>query len=90
MYKLGQLFEDGIIRLNGQEIADTIQYVNGDYVKKYRELNLALGKEILVLTGGTEKKALALDVDDQCRLLVRYEDGTEAALSYGEISTRML
>ena len=34
MYKLGQLFEDGIIRLNGQEIADTIQYVNGDYVKK--------------------------------------------------------
>ena len=63
---------------------------DGNYVKKYRELNLALGKEILVLSGGTEKKALALDVDDQCRLLVRYEDGTEAALSYGEISTRML
>lgn len=34
MYKLSQLSEDGKIYLNGKEIADTIQYVNGDYVKK--------------------------------------------------------
>ena len=34
MYKLSQLTEDGSIMLHGQKIADTILYVNGDFVKK--------------------------------------------------------
>lgn len=34
MYKLSQLTEDGTIMLHGQKIADTILYVNGDFVKK--------------------------------------------------------
>lgn len=34
MYKLSQLTEDGSIILHGQKIADTILYVNGDFVKK--------------------------------------------------------
>jgi hypothetical protein len=28
-------------------------------------------------------------VDDGCRLIVRYEDGTEEALSSGEVSVRV-
>ena len=62
----------------------------GTYVQKYRGLNFAIGKEILVSSAGSERKAAALDVDDRCRLKVRYEDGSEALLSYGEISTRIL
>ena len=34
MYKLSQLTEDGSIMLHGQKSADTILYVNGDFVKK--------------------------------------------------------
>ena len=34
MYKLSQLTEDGSIMLHGQKIADTLLYVNGDFVKK--------------------------------------------------------
>ena len=34
MYKLSQLSEDGKIMFNGNEVADTILYVNGDYVRK--------------------------------------------------------
>ncbi|WMJ78120.1 MULTISPECIES: aminotransferase class IV [unclassified Sedimentibacter] len=34
MYKLSQLTPDGSIVLNGEKIADTILYVNGEYVKK--------------------------------------------------------
>ena len=34
MYKLSQLTEDGSIMFNGQKVADTILYVNGEYVKK--------------------------------------------------------
>lgn len=34
MYKLSQLSPDGSIIFNGQKVADTILYVNGEYVKK--------------------------------------------------------
>jgi biotin-(acetyl-CoA carboxylase) ligase len=32
----------------------------------------------------------ALDIDEECRLLVRYEDGSTEALSSGEVSVRPL
>lgn len=34
MYKLSQLTKDGSIMFNGKKVADTILYVNGEYVKK--------------------------------------------------------
>ncbi len=61
---------------------------NADYVEKYRERSLVIGKEIRVISSGGERKALALDVDKECHLLVRYEDGSTERLSSGEISIR--
>lgn len=61
---------------------------SADYVEKYRERSLVIGKEIRVLSSGGERKALALDVDKECHLLVRYEDGSTERLSSGEISIR--
>ena len=60
-----------------------------DYVKKYRERSLAIGRRIRVLQPSGSRDAVALDVDDQCRLLVRYEDGQTGCLSSGEISIRL-
>ena len=34
MYKLSQVNPDGSIMLHGNKIADTILYVNGEFVKK--------------------------------------------------------
>lgn len=59
-----------------------------DYVEKYRERCFVIGKEIRVLSSHGERKALALDVDEECHLLVRYEDGSTERLSSGEISIR--
>ena len=61
---------------------------NGDYVEKYRNRSLVTGKEILILSPSGKRRAFAEDVDGQCRLLVRYEDGSREALSSGEISIR--
>lgn len=61
---------------------------NADYVEKYRERCFVIGKEIRVLSSGGERKALALDVDEECHLLVRYEDDSTERLSSGEISIR--
>lgn len=61
---------------------------SGDYVEKYRDRSLVTGKEILILSPSGKRRAFAEDVDGQCRLLVRYEDGSREALSSGEISIR--
>lgn len=59
-----------------------------DYVEKYRSRSMVIGKEIQVLFAGKSEKALATGIDENCRLLVRYEDGREESLSSGEISVR--
>ena len=62
---------------------------NSDYSKRYREKSLAIGREIRVLSSEGEKRAIAMDVDDECRLIVKYPDETIEKLSSGEISIRL-
>ena len=59
-----------------------------DFVKEYRQRCYIVGQEVDVLLGGAVQHALALSVDDRCRLVVRYADGTEEALFSGEVSIR--
>jgi BirA family biotin operon repressor/biotin-[acetyl-CoA-carboxylase] ligase len=51
----------------------------------YLGRSLAAGRRIAIRSGEGERAATVLDIDAGCRLLVRYDDGTEAALSAGEI-----
>lgn len=60
-----------------------------DYVAQYRARSLVIGKEITVLAPSGTQAAAALDVDEECRLIVRYEDGRIERLSSGEISIRL-
>ena len=55
------------------------------FLDVYRRRSIAVGREVTVLSGGWERRAFAFGLDDDFRLLVRYPDGTEQALSYGEI-----
>lgn len=55
-----------------------------DYASIYRQKSFIIGKRVII-AGATEKAAIALDVDRDCRLLVRYEDGSLAALSSAEV-----
>lgn len=56
-----------------------------DYIEEYRQRCFVLGQEILVINGESHKKATAVDIDDRCRLVVRYGDGTLQTLNSGEI-----
>ena len=63
-------------------------YAAGDpsaYLADYRRRSLVVGKDITVIIGGRETPAHAVGIDENCRLLVRYESGETAALSYGEV-----
>ncbi len=58
---------------------------HGEPAEGYLGRSLAAGMRIAVRSGEGERPAVVLDIDDACRLLVRYDDGCEAALSAGEI-----
>lgn len=60
-----------------------------NYAEKYRSRSFILGKPITVITSAGQKIATALDIDGDCRLVVRYDDGNIEALSSAEISIRV-
>lgn len=71
-----------------------------DYLEEYRARSFVIGKRIRIIPSGVSpdagedgrksdrEYAMALGIDDQCRLQVQYEDGTVELLSSGEISIR--
>lgn len=60
-----------------------------DYVENYRSRSIVIGKEITVISSDYQKKAVALDVDQDCRLIVEYENGKIEMLATGEISVKL-
>lgn len=59
------------------------------FIESYRKRSLAIGKNIMILSSSGNRNAEALDVDEDCRLVVQYEDGRIDHLSSGEISIRL-
>jgi len=59
-----------------------------DYVARYRARSATAGREILILRGGESRPAFAEGIAEDCGLQIRYPDGTEEVLYYGETSIR--
>ena len=59
------------------------------YLKEYIDRSILLGKNITVIDKDGNKPAPAISIDDECHLLVRFEDGTEKLLSSGEVSIKL-
>ncbi len=61
-------------------------------LKKYREKSNLIGHEITIndfrneQKGRPDKTARVIEIDDECRLVVEYPDGSREALSSGEVS----
>ena len=61
---------------------------DGDYATVYRSKSMVIGRPIRVISPAGTRNAYALDVDRDCRLIVRWEDGTVESLSSAEVSIR--
>jgi len=59
-----------------------------EFLTEYRKRSIVLDKDIHVVSADGTKPARALEIDDDCGLVVRYESGEIATLSSGEISIR--
>ena len=64
-------------------------FKNKEFIQEYRSRSFVIGRRIKVVAQNSERYAEALDVDDECHLIVRYDDGSEETLSTGEISIRL-
>lgn len=62
---------------------------NRQFVEEYRRRSMVIGKQVTAHWGSESRPAQVLDIDDQCRLLVRWESGETQALSCGEISVKL-
>ena len=65
------------------------EFSNGTYREKYKKRSCLLGREILVSDGIETKKATAMDIDDDCRLIVKFDDGNQKALFSGDVTIKM-
>lgn len=61
----------------------------GRFVEEYRRRSLLVDRPVTVKTSAGDRGATALGVDEECRLLVRYDNGETARLSSGDVSIRL-
>jgi BirA family biotin operon repressor/biotin-[acetyl-CoA-carboxylase] ligase len=59
------------------------------FLPAYRERSVVTGREVEIVSGGGVKRAFALGIDDECRLAVRYEDGSAESLAAGEVRIKL-
>ncbi len=88
----GSVFDSPADNARNEIIAKIINnffsYSKG-FIEEYKRKSVVLGKEISVHKRDSVKKALALDIDKNCNLFVKYENGETENLSFGEISVRV-
>ena len=60
-----------------------------EFSDKYKQRSCILGKEITVLEPNESYSAKAIDIDEDCRLIIQTDNGTKKTLSNGEISVRL-
>lgn len=79
-------------RLAAEVLNEFFKYYSGlhesSYYDSYKKRLMWINEKINLISGGKKTPAIMLDVDRDCRLKVRLEDGSEKTISSGEISIR--
>lgn len=83
--------------LRNRLIADIVTRIHDYYLRldrhefmsKYREKSMLIGKEVYVMSDKDKEGLLVLDIDDNAALVVEHRDGRIAHISSGEVSVRI-
>ena len=71
-----------------QEMSAALLGDRAAWMQEYRRACITVGKQVLLVRGTERRSALALDVDGEGGLVVRYEDGSTGTVNSGEVSVR--
>lgn len=95
----GTVFEDGEYPQEGRariaaEIIERFRYYydripQRTFFDEYKRRSVVIGKRVKVFSGNVEGEATVLDLDENCFLKVRFDDGNIKLLSSGEVSIRI-
>lgn len=92
VFTLDQTTENLRNRLMAEIIGNFFVYYRNlekrTFFSAYKQRSFVIGRQITVIRAGEQYPALALDIDEDCRLLVRYPDGSTEKLNSGEISIK--
>lgn len=69
-------------------MSDTLFTHKSAIMERYRADCVTVGQQILLMRGDSKRYGLALGVEEDGGLLVRFEDGSTEAVSSGEVSVR--
>ena len=62
---------------------------NRSFIEAYKSRSLLIGKDINIISKNSKEKAKVIEIDNECRLKVKTEDGSIKILSSGEVSVRL-
>lgn len=98
----GSLVEPELSEENGENlrnrlIADIVTRIyeyylrldRHEFMSKYKEKSMLIGKEVYVLSDKDKEGLLVLDIDDNAALVVEHKDGRVEHISSGEVSVRL-
>lgn len=87
--KAGTVFtakKDCLEELTADLIVRFLRLLGEDCRDRYAMRSVICGRTISLLQDGRKKEAVVLGLDDKCRLLVRYKDGSQELIECGEVS----
>ncbi len=94
----GAVFKERKENLRNQIVADILScfyetyndLTDSTYVDEYVKRSIIIGKRVDVFTASQVKSATVTGIDNECRLQVKYDDGTESVLDSGEVSLKII
>lgn len=75
-----------IAKVVNKLMADYLSFDKEDVVRRYKEGSIMTGRKVLVKRESGDRLAYSKGIDDECRLIVQYENGEEESLYFGEVS----
>ena len=78
--------EEGTYKVTFSTEGRELKIHTTDYVEEYRKRSFVIGKQVTLTAFNESKNAVVVGIDEECRLLVKYPDGTQECFSSGEIS----
>ena len=91
VYDFNPIRENEWIRLRTNGEKTTLTYKNiekNSYFENYKKRLLWIGKKINIISPKGTTPALLRGIDENCRLIVKYNDNSDGIISSGEISIR--
>ncbi len=91
----GSVFDKNIIDKNKiiAEILDDFLYFyellpDLHFLKEYKSRSILKDRKVSVITPVSEKEAVVIGIDDECRLIAEFPDGKISHISTGEVSIK--